>query len=230
MLDALKQAVWNANLELVRKELVLMTWGNASAIDRTKGLVVIKPSGVPYDEMKPEHMVVVDMDNRVVEGDLAPSVDAPSHLVLYKEFPDIGGVVHTHSHYATAWAQACRPIPCFGTTQADYFHGEVPVTQPLTESEIASNYEENIGKAIVRRFADLDPTRFPGVLCAKHASFTWGDSVAKAVENAYVLEEIARMALHTLMLSPHQDPLEPFLLDKHFLRKHGAGAYYGQKK
>ncbi len=228
MLEALKQAVLEANLELVGKGLVLMTWGNASAIDREQGLVVIKPSGVPYDAMEPNHMVVVDQDNRVVEGDLTPSVDTPSHIVLYDAFPHIGGLVHTHSHYATAWAQACRPIPCLGTTHADAFYGQVPVTEPLTEAEVATDYETNIGQAIVRRFADLDPTHFPGVLCAKHASFAWGESVAEAVENAYILEEVARMALDTLALSPEQAPIDSYLLDKHFLRKHGSGAYYGQ--
>lgn len=213
MLEPLKQDVLEANLTLVRKALVFMTWGNASAIDRAEGLVVIKPSGVPYEDMRAEHMVVVNLKGDIVEGGLKPSVDTPSHLVLYQSFPDIGGVVHTHSHYATAWAQACRPIPCFGTTHADYWHGQIPVTEPLTEQEVVSDYERNIGHAIVRRFRDarppLDPAHFPGVLCAQHAPFAWGLTVAKAVENAIVLEELARMALHTVLLSPERPPLSP---------------------
>jgi len=229
VLESLKTAVCEANLELVRRGLVLMTWGNASGIDRGSGLVVIKPSGVPYDEMRPGHMAVVDLDGNKVEGELHPSVDTPSHLELYKAFPAIGGVVHTHSHYATCWAQACRPIPCLGTTHADYFYGEVPLAEPLTKDEVGERYERHIGQVIARRFEDLDPMQYPGVLAANHAPFAWGASVAKAVENATVLEEIARMALHTLALSPGQPPIPQYLLDKHFLRKHGAGAYYGQK-
>ncbi|MCP4643278.1 MAG: L-ribulose-5-phosphate 4-epimerase AraD [bacterium] len=228
MLDALKRDVCEANLELVRRDLVLMTWGNASAIDRDRGIIVIKPSGVDYDAMRPEHMAVVDLEGKVVEGDLRPSVDTATHLCLYEAFPGIGGIVHTHSHYATSWAQACRPIPCFGTTHADHFHGEVPLTEPLTEAEVADDYERHIGDAIVWRFEGLDPTAFPGVLCAKHASFTWGETVAKAVDNATILEEVARMASDTLSVSPDQPPIEEYLLDKHFLRKHGKGAYYGQ--
>ena len=228
MLESLKERVCEANLELVRRGLVLMTWGNASGLDRERGLVAIKPSGVPYDQMRPEHMVVVDLAARWVEGELKPSVDAATHIELYKAFPKIGGVVHTHSHYATCFAQACRPIPCFGTTHADYFYGEVPVSDPLTENEVNEDYESHIGQVIVRRFADLDPMQYPGVLAAKHGPFAWGVTVEKAVENAAVLEETARMALHTLALSPAQPPIEQYLLDKHFLRKHGTGAYYGQ--
>jgi L-ribulose-5-phosphate 4-epimerase len=220
--------VCNANVELVAKGLVLMTWGNASGIDREKGLVVVKPSGVPYEAMRPEHMVVVDLDGRTVEGAYKPSVDIPTHLVLYRAWPRIGGVVHTHSHYATCWAQACRPIPCFGTTHADFAYGEVPVTESLTEAEVAQDYERHIGEVIVRRYADLDPTRYPGVLAANHAPFAWGKTVREAVENAIVLEEVARMALDTLLLSPEQPPIPQYLLDKHFLRKHGDSAYYGQ--
>jgi L-ribulose-5-phosphate 4-epimerase len=230
MLEELKAAVCEANLELVRRGLVLMTWGNASGIDRARGLVVIKPSGVPYETMAPEHMIVVDLEGRAVEGAFKPSVDTPTHLVLYKAWPDIGGVVHTHSHYATAWAQACRPIPCFGTTHADFAYGDVPVTDSLTVEEVAHDYERNIGAVIVRRFGKLDPMQFPGVLAASHGPFAWGKTVEAAVENAIVLEELARMALHTLQLSPRQPPIPQYLLDKHFLRKHGANAYYGQKK
>ncbi len=228
MLESLKQEVCEANLELVRRDLVLMTWGNASGIDRAQGLIVIKPSGVPYDTMRPEDMAVVDLEGGQVEGKLKPSVDTPAHLALYRAFEAVGGIVHTHSHHASCWAQACRPIPCFGTTHADHFYGEVPVTEPLTEDEVSTGYEQHIGEAIVRRFDGLDPMHFPGVLCAKHASFTWGKDVHEAVRSAVVLEEIARMALDTLALSPEQPPIDGFLLDKHFLRKHGEGAYYGQ--
>jgi L-ribulose-5-phosphate 4-epimerase len=229
MLESLKQEVCEANLELVRRDLVLMTWGNASGIDRAEGLVVIKPSGVGYDTMQPEDMAVVDLGGRQVEGRLKPSVDTPAHLALYNAFESVGAVVHTHSHYATIWAQACRPIPCLGTTHADHFYGEVPVTEPLTEQEVATDYERHIGEAIVHRFGGLDPTHFPGVLCAQHAPFTWGTDVAEAVHNAVALEEIARMALHTIVLSPDQSPIDQHLLDKHFLRKHGEDAYYGQR-
>ncbi len=228
MLDALKKTVWEINLALVREGLVVQTWGNASGIDREQHLVVIKPSGVPYEKMRARHMVVVDMNGVVVEGDLKPSVDAPAHLALYAAFPQIGGIVHTHSHYATAWAQARRPIPCFGTTHADYFHGEVPLTEALCEDEVKEGYEANIGRAIVRRLADMDPLRHPAVLTAGHGPFVWGKDPAQALENALVLEEIARMAMHTLAVNPETPPLEPYLLDKHFLRKHGTNAYYGQ--
>ncbi len=230
VLETLKEQVCEANLALVREGLVLMTWGNASAIDRERGLVVIKPSGVPYEEMCADHMAVVDLNGAAVEGGLKPSVDTPAHLALYKAFPQIGGVAHTHSHYATCWAQACRPIPCLGTTHADHFRGDVPVTEPLTEEEVATDYERHIGEVIVRRFTDLDPVQCPAVLAAKHASFTWGKSVGEAVGNALALEEVARMAYHTLALSPNQPPIDQYLLERHFLRKHGAGAYYGQKE
>ncbi len=229
VLEGLKEEVLEANLALVRHGLVLGTWGNASAIDRERGLVVIKPSGVPYDGMTADQMVVVDLDGKRVEGKLNPSSDTPTHVVLFREFPEIGGVVHTHSHHATCWAQASRGIPCFGTTHADYFYGEVPVTDVLTEAEVAGGYEHNTGQVIVRRFEGLDPMLLPGVLVAQHAPFTWGATVGKAVENAVVLEEIARMALHTLQLSPRHTPIAGYLLDKHFLRKHGTGAYYGQE-
>ena len=229
MIELLKKDVCEANLELVRKGLVLMTWGNASAIDREHGLVVIKPSGVPYDAMRPEDMAVVNLEGHSVEGRFKPSVDTPSHIVLYKAWPAIGGVVHTHSHYATAWSQACRPIPCFGTTHADHTYGEIPITDPLTEDEVRHYYETNIGRAIVRRYQYLDPIQYPAVLTPKHGPFAWGETLAKAVQNAIALEEIAHMAFDTLMLSPQQAPIEQYLLDKHFLRKHGATAYYGQK-
>lgn len=230
MLELLMREVCEANLELVRQGLVTMTWGNASGIDRDRGLVVIKPSGVPYADMRPEHMVVVDFEGRVVEGEFKPSVDTPSHLELYRAWPQIGGVVHTHSHYATCWAQACRPIPCFGTTHADFAYGEVPVTEPMSQAEVENSYEAHIGRVIVRRYRNLDPLQFPAVLVAKHAPFTWGRTVTLAVENAVVLEAVARMALETLALSPGQPPIDQYLLDKHFLRKHGPDAYYGQDK
>ncbi len=231
MLESLNKEVCEANLELVRKGLVLMTWGNASGIDRGQGLVVIKPSGVEYDVMRPEHMVVVDLEGRAVEGEYKPSVDTPTHLVLYKAWPEIGGVVHTHSHYATCWAQACRPIPCFGTTHADFAHGEIPVTDSLTPEEVAHDYERNIGEVIARCYArGLNPMHFPGVLAANHGPFAWGASVAAAAENAVILEELARMALNTVALSPQQQAIPQYLLDKHFLRKHGSDAYYGQPK
>lgn len=230
MLESLKQEVLEANLELVRLGLVLGTWGNASGFDRAEGLLVIKPSGVPYSRMRAIDMVVVDLEGQVEEGELRPSSDTAAHIELYKSFDSVYGVVHTHSHFATCWAQACRPIPCYGTTHADYWYGSVPITDSLTEEEVGSDYERNTGRSIVRRFADLDPLEYPGVLVANHAPFTWGETVMKAVENAHVLEEIARMALHTLTINPAQPPIDAYLLDKHFLRKHGAGAYYGQRR
>lgn len=227
MLKQLKRDVLDANLELVKRGLVLGTWGNASAIDRERGLVVIKPSGVSYDAMKPSDMVVVDLDGNVVDGELRPSSDTATHVVLYRAFGAIGGVVHTHSHFATCWAQACRPIPCYGTTHADYFYGDVPLTAPLGEHDMGQ-YEHRTGEVIVERFDGVNPMHYPGVLVASHAPFAWGSTVAKAVENAEVLEEIARMALHTVQLSPEQPAIPQHLLDKHFLRKHGEHAYYGQ--
>lgn len=230
MLEALRSDVLRANLELVAQGLVVMTWGNASAIDRATGLVVIKPSGVAYDRMSAGDLVVVDLQGRVVEGALKPSSDLPTHLALYRAWPSIGGVVHTHSTHATMYAQACRPIPCFGTTHADHFHGDVPCTRLLTEAETVGAYEANTGAVIVERFAGIDPLHFPGVLVANHAPFTWGATVADAVCNSVALEQIARMALGTLALRPDCDPVPPYILDKHFLRKHGPGAYYGQAK
>jgi L-ribulose-5-phosphate 4-epimerase len=229
-LKELKEAVWEANLQLVREGLVLQTWGNASAVDRDRGLVVIKPSGVPYDQMKPGHMVVVSLETgQTVEGTLRPSSDTPTHLVLYRAFAQIGGVVHTHSLYATAWAQACRSIPCYGTTQADYWFGEVPCTRAMKPAEIRRDYEANTGHVIVETFRGRDPLQQPAVLVASHGPFTWGRHVHEAVHNAVVLEFVARLASETLRIHPRVRPVTRALLEKHFLRKHGPGAYYGQK-
>jgi L-ribulose-5-phosphate 4-epimerase len=230
MLEELKQQVCEANLQLVAEGLVIQTWGNASAVDREHDLVVIKPSGVPYAGMKPEHMVVVSLETgRVVDGRLKPSSDTPTHLTLYRAFKDIGGVVHTHSLYATAWAQAGRGIPAYGTTQADYWYGEVPCTRRLTPNEIKNDYEENTGLVIVETFKNVKPLEHPAVLVASHGPFTWGRNIADAVHNAAVLEFIARLAGETLRLNPKTKPMQSALLDKHFLRKHGPQAYYGQK-
>ncbi len=230
MLEKLKTAVCEANLQLVREGLVIQTWGNASGIDRHENLVVIKPSGISYATMKPEHMVVLSLaEGRVVEGPLKPSSDTATHLELYRAFPGIGGIVHTHSLHATAWAQACTPIPALGTTHADYFHGTIPCTRPLTDDEIRSDYELNTGRVIVECFAQLDPIAMPAVFVASHAPFVWGPHVAKAVENAAVLETVARLAAETLRIRSSTPPMQPALLDKHFFRKHGPGAYYGQK-
>jgi len=231
MLEELKERVCAANLHLVREGLVILTWGNASGISRRDGLVVIKPSGVPYEQMRPEHMVVVSVETgEVVEGTLRPSSDTPTHLELYRAFPEIGGIVHTHSLYATIWAQARREIPPLGTTHADYFHGPIPCTRPLTSEEIATDYEAHTGRVIVERFADLDPRHMPAVLVAGHGPFVWGETVEVAVETAVVLEYVARMALETLRLNASAEPIPDTLLNKHFFRKHGPGAYYGQVK
>ncbi len=230
MLETLKAAVCRANLNLVEEGLVIQTWGNASAIDRVRGLVVIKPSGVAYDGMKPEHMVVVSLKTgQVVEGKLKPSSDTATHLVLYRAFPKIGGIVHTHSLYATAWAQARRKIPAYGTTQADYWFGEVPCTRAMTPREIRNDYEANTGQVIVETFKRLDPGQHPAVLVAGHGPFTWGQDVHAAVHNAAVLEFVARLAGETLRINPKTKPMASALLNKHFLRKHGTNAYYGQK-
>jgi len=232
MLEQLKAQVCQANLDLVAKGLVIETWGNASGLDRARGLMVIKPSGVPYDGMKAKHMVVVSLaDGKVVEGNLKPSSDTATHLVLYRAFPGIGGVVHTHSLFATAWAQAQRGLPSYGTTQADYWYGDVPCTRLLKPAEIKNDYEANTGEVIVKTFRKLkfDPLQHPAVLVASHGQFTWGKDVADAVHNAGVLEFVCRLASETLKLSPQLKPMQPVLLDKHFLRKHGANAYYGQK-
>jgi len=230
ILKGLREEILEANLELVRRGLVLYTFGNASGISRSDSLVVIKPSGVPYDVMKPEDLVVVDLEGKVVERKLRPSSDLPTHLILYKAFAGIGGVAHTHSRFATAWAQAQREIPCFGTTHADYFHGSVPVTKPLTPKQIRTDYEANTGVAIVRRFAKLDPLHMPGVLVAGHAPFCWGATPTEAAHAAVVIEEIAALATHTITANPKARAISKDLHDKHFLRKHGSSAYYGQKK
>lgn len=229
MLQTLREEVLEANLELVRRGLVLYTFGNASGIARDEGLVVIKPSGVPYETMKPSDLVVVDLQGKTVEGSLRPSSDLPTHIILYKAFPAVGGVAHTHSRAATAWAQAKREVPCFGTTHADYFVGSVPVTRPLQPKEIKNDYEANTGHAIVRRFKKLDPLHTPAVLVAGHAPFCWGRDVSEAAHIAVVLEEIAAMATQTLAANPRARPITRHLHEKHFYRKHGSGAYYGQK-
>lgn len=229
MLTELRNEVLQANLELNKKGLVLYTWGNVSGIDREKGLVVIKPSGVSYDEMTADMLVVVNMAGEIVEGDLRPSSDLPTHLELYREFPNIGGVAHTHSTYATAWAQAKTAIPCFGTTHADHFYGAVPCTRPLTRQEVTTDYELNTGKVIVEHFRGIDYLQMPAVLVAQHAPFTWGKDASDAVVNSVVLEELAKMASLNVSINPNFQQIPEYLLDKHFLRKHGAGAYYGQK-
>jgi len=229
LLDELKRRVYDANLKLVEEGLVVRTFGNASGIDRTAGRVVIKPSGVPYADLEPKHMVVVSLENgSVIGGNLRPSSDTPTHLILYRAFRDIGGVVHTHSFYATAWAQARIEIPALGTTHADYFHGPVPCTRLMTPKEIRGDYEANTGHVIVERFAGLEALSFPAVLVASHGPFAWGGSVEDAVHNAAILEHLARLASETLRLDPALRPMQRALLDKHFLRKHGPGAYYGQ--
>jgi L-ribulose-5-phosphate 4-epimerase len=227
-LAQLREEVLEANLELVRHGLVLYTFGNASGILRDEGLVVIKPSGVPYEKMKPEHLVLTDLQGKILEGSLRPSSDLPTHLELYRNFSDIGGVVHTHSEYATAWAQARREIPCFGTTHADYFHGPVPVTEPMSGEEIAGEYELNTGTAIIRAFRDKDPSAVPGVLVANHGPFAWGPDAHTAAHNAVILESVARMAFFTATLNHEAGPISRALHDRHYLRKHGRNAYYGQ--
>ncbi|MDI9498488.1 MAG: L-ribulose-5-phosphate 4-epimerase [Bacillota bacterium] len=228
MLEALKVEVCQANLDLVKYGLVIFTWGNVSGIDRDSALVVIKPSGVPYEGMRPEDMVVVDLDGNVVEGRYKPSSDTPTHVVLYKAFPELGGIAHAHSPWATSWAQAGRDIPLYGTTQADYFYGSVPCTRNLTQEEIDEGYEANTGRVIVETFAGLDPVHVPSVLCLNHAPFSWGKDASEAVHNAVVLEEVAKMAARTEMLNPDVKPAPDRIKDKHFLRKHGPDAYYGQ--
>jgi L-ribulose-5-phosphate 4-epimerase len=228
MLERLKIEVFEANLELVSKGLVIYTWGNVSGIDRQLGLMVIKPSGLSYDKMTAEDMVVVDMDGNVVNSRWKPSSDTPTHLVLYKKFPKIAGVVHTHSTWATCWAQSGLSIPALGTTHADYFYGSVPCTRKLSEKEIAGKYEKETGNVIVETFENIDPMAVPAVIVNGHGPFTWGTSPSNAVHNAVVLEEVSKMAHHTLTLQK-VNPIEQYLLDKHYLRKHGPGAYYGQE-
>jgi L-ribulose-5-phosphate 4-epimerase len=230
MLDPLKKKVFEANMELVRYGLVTRTWGNVSGIDRSKGRVVIKPSGVEYESMTAKDMIVVDLDGTIVDGNLRPSSDTPTHLELYKAFPAIGGVVHTHSEYATMFAQACREIPCFGTTHADHFNGPVPVTRFITPGEVRDGYERATGLLIIERFAGMDPLATPGVLVAGHAPFVWGLSARNAVHNSLILERIAQMALGSLLLNPSIAALPSHIQEKHYQRKHGPHAYYGQKK
>jgi L-ribulose-5-phosphate 4-epimerase len=230
MLEALRAEVFEANLELVRRGLVIHTFGNASGVSREDGLIVIKPSGVPYAKMTPGDMVITDLEGRVVEGALRPSSDLPTHAALYRAFPDIGGIAHTHSRHATAWAQACREIPCLGTTHADYFHGSLPVTAPLTHAEIESDYELNTGVAIIRLMEGHDAVGCPAALVAGHAPFCWGKSVTEAAHVAVVVEELAAMAWQTLTINPAAKPISGSLHDKHYFRKHGAKAYYGQPK
>lgn len=232
MLEKLKKEVYKANLELPKRGLVLFTWGNVSAIDRETNLVVIKPSGVSYDEMKESDMVVVDLDGNVVEGNLNPSSDTPTHIELYKKYPDIGGIVHTHSTFATIWAQSGRDLPAYGTTHADYFFGTIPCTRKMTESEIKGEYEKETGNVIIETFDQrkIEVKYVPAVLVHSHGPFTWGKNANEAVHNTVVLEEVAKMALHTELLNKNIKDMQQELLDKHFLRKHGENAYYGQKK
>ena len=229
MLEKLKEKVYKANLDLVDKGLVIHTWGNVSGRDKESGFIVIKPSGVSYDLMNPEHMVVIDRDGRVIEGKFKPSTDAPTHLLLYRTFESLGGVVHTHSSYATSWAQAGRAIPPFGTTHADHYYGEVPCTRLLTKKETETEYEINTGKIIVERLGDIDPLTVPSVLVNGHGPFCWGTNAENAVYNAVALEEIAKMAFYTVLLGK-TEPISQYLLDKQFKRKHGNDAYYGQDK
>lgn len=228
MLEELKQKVLRANLDLVKHGLVIFTWGNVSGIDRKKGLIVIKPSGVKYDDMTREDMVVLDMEGNIVEGSLKPSSDTPTHLLLYKHFESVGGIVHTHSEWATSWAQAGKPIPPYGTTHADYFYGEIPCTRKLTKEEVQQDYEKNTGLVIVETFKNLDYEAIPGVLVNGHAPFTWGKDPDEAVHNAVVTDEVAKMAFRNEIIG-NRTPIDQYLLDKHYKRKHGKDAYYGQK-
>jgi len=229
-LAKLREQVLEANLDLVRRGLVLSTFGNASGVARKEGLIVIKPSGVPYERMKPKDLVVTDLHGKTVEGALRPSSDLPTHAALYRAFPAIGGIAHTHSEYATAWAQARKPIPCFGTTHADYFHGPIPLTDVMTDDEINGEYEANTGTVIIRAFKGMDPMAVPAVLVANHGPFAWGADPQKAAENAWMLEAAARMAFLTVAVNANAVALGKTLHDRHFLRKHGAKAYYGQAK
>jgi L-ribulose-5-phosphate 4-epimerase len=230
MLADLREQVWQANFDLVKYGLVILTFGNVSGLDRKKGIMAIKPSGVPYSRMNPTDLVLIDLDGRIVEGKLNPSSDASTHLALYRAFADIGGVCHAHSEYATAFAQACREIPCLGTTHADHFNGPVPVTRHLTAAEVRDDYEANTGKVIAERFAGLRPLETPAVLVAGHGPFSWGGSAGDAVRNSLVLEKIAKMAILTGLLNPNIGSLPDHLLAKHYRRKHGPESYYGQAK
>lgn len=230
MYEEIRKAVCDANIELQAQKLVIYSWGNVSGIDRATGIVAIKPSGLAYDKLTPDKMVLLDLDGNIIEGDLKPSSDTPTHLELYRNFKAVGGICHTHSPNATIWAQACREIPCFGTTHADYFYGPITVTEPMTGDQIQNDYELNTGRVIVKRFANLDPMQTPAVLVANHGPFTWGRTPAAAVEAAVVLEQIATMALGTIMINPNQKQIRKPLSDKHYLRKHGKNAYYGQEQ
>jgi len=230
MLEELKKEVCKANLDLVKYGLVIFTWGNVSGIDREKELVVIKPSGVSYDNMKPEHMVVLDLNGKVVEGQLNPSSDTATHLELYKKFKNIGGIVHTHSKFAVSWAQVGKSIPAMGTTHADYFYGNIPCTRRMTETEVKGEYEKETGTVIIETFKNINPDEMPAVLVHSHGPFTWGKNPEDAVHNSVVLENIAEIALNMLSINPKAGEMDKYLLDKHFLRKHGKNAYYGQKK
>lgn len=229
-MEKLIREVLEANLELPKSGLVVFTWGNVSAIDRNRGIVVIKPSGVPYEGMGVEHMVVIDLNGKIISGDFKPSSDTETHLEIYRSFPDVGGIVHTHSRWATIWAQACKGIPAYGTTHADYFYGEIPCTRKLTSDEIGGSYELNTGKVIVETFMKrkIDPNAVPGVVVAGHGPFAWGKNAADAVHNAIVMDECAMMAINTQLVNPSIQPIEQDLLNKHYLRKHGKNAYYGQ--
>ena len=229
-LDRLRKEVYEANMMLQEHKLITFTWGNVSGIDRDNGLVVIKPSGVPYEELSPENMVVVNFDGDVIEGDLNPSSDTATHIALYEQYQDIAGVVHTHSPKATAWAQAGKQIPALGTTHADYFYGNIPCTRALTSEELKGEYELNTGKVIIETIGSNDPMAIPGIVVREHAPFTWGTSPKNAVHNAVVLEEVARMATDTMIINQAVVNIPQDLLDKHYLRKHGKDAYYGQKK
>ena len=231
MLEALKQAVYEANMELPRRGMVTYTWGNVSGIDRETGLVVIKPSGVKYEDLTPDQMVVLSLDGEMVEGDLNPSSDTKTHLELYKAYPQLGGIVHTHSPYAVAWAQAGKDISCYGTTHADYFYGPVPCTRHLTPEEVEAGYEFNTGRVIIETLTErgIDPAHVPAIICHSHGPFAWGKDAAQAVYHAVVLEEVAKMALFTVQVSPACEPAPQYIQDKHFMRKHGPNAYYGQK-
>lgn len=228
MLEALKKQVYEANMELPRRGLITYTWGNVSGIDRETGYVIIKPSGVDYELLKADDMVIVDLEGNKIEGEYKPSSDTPTHLELYKAFPEIGGVVHTHSPWATSWAQAGRSIPCYGTTHADYFYGSIPCARSLTRDEIENDYEKNTGLVIIDTFRELNPSFVPGVLCINHGPFTWGKEAMEAVHNAVVLEEVAKMAFQTEQINTHVNAAPEIIKEKHFMRKHGKNAYYGQ--
>jgi len=230
VLEDLKESVWKANLDLARSGLVMLTFGNVSGIDGRRGILAIKPSGVPYEDLKPEDMVLVGLDGHVVQGMLSPSSDTPTHIALYKAFTEVGGIAHTHSVYATMFAQARKEVPCLGTTHADHFHGPIPVTRQLRAGEVRTNYEAGTGAAIIERFDGLDPLAVPAVLVAGHGPFAWGRTPAEAVEHNRILEHVAKAAFGTLLLKGRQAPLETFVLEKHHQRKHGPQAYYGQKK